>query len=140
MGFEVNLCLLRWALFTFKLVSTLLKGTNEVRMLRFIIITLSLGFTFSAMAADLPPQKECFRYTYLKSSMNETNAKKSCEKIDNKYSLACSKMALAYLGRGDQMGLLESCAKIKSDKSLTCVIKKAMQAKSQHVEQISKCS
>jgi hypothetical protein len=90
--------------------------------------------------ADAGSQRECFRYTYMKSSMNETNAKKSCEKIDNKFSLACTKMALAYMGRANQKGLLESCSTIRNDKALTCVIKKAMQATSEHSKAISKCS
>lgn len=103
-------------------------------MLKIIVFTILLS-----AYAQANPQSECFRYTYLKSSLNETNAKKSCESIDNKFALACSKMALAYLGRSDQMGLLASCAKIKTDKSLSCVIKNAMQAKSEHAKQISKC-
>ena len=97
-------------------------------MLKFIIITMTLACSSNALA-DMASQRECFRYTYLKSSLNETNAKKSCEKIDNKFALACTKMALAYLGRSDQKGLLESCSTIKNDKALTCVIQKAMQAK-----------
>jgi hypothetical protein len=106
-------------------------------MLQFVIIILSLT---KAMAVDLGPQKECFRYSYLKSSMNQSTAEKSCEKIDNRFALACSKLAIAYLYRQNQVDLLDSCSKIRNEKALSCVIKKAMQAKGDHAKRIQQCS
>ncbi len=109
-------------------------------MLQYIIITLSILGISSAMANDVGIQKECYRYTYLKSSLNQQAAEKSCGNINNRFALACSKMAVAYLHRENQTNLLASCSKIKTEKALSCVIKKAIQAKSDHAKKISQCS
>lgn len=109
-------------------------------MLQYIIITLSFFGMANAMANDMGIQKECYRYTYLKSSLNQQVSEKSCESINNRFALACSKMAIAYLHRENQVGLLASCSKIKTEKALSCVIKKAIQAKSDHAKKISQCS
>ncbi|MCB0348545.1 MAG: hypothetical protein KDD37_06895 [Bdellovibrionales bacterium] len=109
-------------------------------MSKYIIITLSLLAMNTAIASDMGIQKECYRYTYLKSSLNQTTAEKSCQRINNKYALACSKMTIAYLHKENQKNLLASCSKIKTEKALTCVIRNAIQAKSDHAQKISKCS